>query len=132
MCTQIIDYRFNFLYNYTGYYYYNNIVDLMHVRILKEHLCSQTITWLNKLLLLILLLLLLKDIGNEVSFIRKDSKVPAQKPFLKISRDFPIKVKKKSFKGINETMKWCREVTDTLRVCECILFLTHILILASY
>ena len=34
------------------------IVDLMHVLILNEHLCSYTITWLNKLLLLLLLLLL--------------------------------------------------------------------------
>ena len=33
------------------------IVDLMHVRILNEYLCSQTITWLNKLLLFLLLLL---------------------------------------------------------------------------
>ena len=29
--------RFNFF--YTRYYYYNNIVDLMHVQILNEHLC---------------------------------------------------------------------------------------------
>ena len=47
--------RFNFF--YTRYYYYNNIVDLMHVQILNEHLCFWTITWLNKLSLLLLLLL---------------------------------------------------------------------------
>ena len=40
------------------------IVDLMHVRILNEYLCSKTITWLNKLLLLLLLLLLVAVILN--------------------------------------------------------------------
>ena len=42
MCTWIIDYRFNFFILDVIIV----IVDLMHVRILKEHLCSWTMTWL--------------------------------------------------------------------------------------
>ena len=54
MCTKIIDYTIDFIFFYTRYYYYYyNIVDLMHVQILNEHLCSWTITWLNKLSLLL-------------------------------------------------------------------------------
>ena len=66
MCTWIIDYMYNIIFILDIIII---IVDLMHSRIFSQHLCSLTITWLNKLLSL--LLLLLKDFGNEVSFMER-------------------------------------------------------------
>ena len=64
MCTWIIDYIYIiFILDIIIII----IVDLMHARIFNEHLCSLTITWLNKLLLLFLV----KDFGNEVSFMEQ-------------------------------------------------------------